>query len=81
MRLDTSDILRWDRNELIAVDSSPISVATTLRIDFRAKNVALSSTSKGETKDPMCKDTEKMPTALLGGAIDETKKKEDRPKK
>jgi hypothetical protein len=81
VRLDTFDILRWDRNELIAVDSSPICVANTLRIDFRAKNVALSSTSKGETRDPMCKEAEKTPTAFLGGAIDEIKKKEDRLKK
>lgn len=79
--LDTFDILRWDGNELIAVDSSPICVANTLRMDFRAKSISLSSTSKGVTKDPMCKDAEKTPTAFLGGATDEIKKNEDRLKK
>jgi hypothetical protein len=68
--LDSFDILRWDANEMIAVDSSPICVVTTLRFDFAAKRVSISSTSKGETRDKLCKDlTPSMAaTAFLTGA-------------
>jgi hypothetical protein len=39
---------------MIAVDSSPICMVNTLRFDFAAKKVSLSSTSKGETRDKFC---------------------------
>jgi hypothetical protein len=32
--LGSFDILRWDSKEMIAVDSSPICVVSTLRVDF-----------------------------------------------
>jgi hypothetical protein len=52
--LTSFDILRWDASEMIAVDSSPICMVNTLRFDFAAKKVSLSSTSKGETRDKFC---------------------------
>ena len=52
--LTSFDILRWDASEMIAVDSSPICVVNTLRFDFAAKKVSLSSTLKGETRDKFC---------------------------
>lgn len=69
--LDGFDILRWDASEMIAVDSSPICQVNTLRFDFAAKKVSISSTSKGETRDKLCKDlTPSMTaTAFLTGAI------------
>jgi hypothetical protein len=54
--LSTFDILRWEANEMIAVDNSPTCVVNTLRFDFAAKKVSLSSTSKGETQYKFCKD-------------------------
>jgi len=71
------DILRWDKSELIAVDSSPICLVNTLRFDFAAKKVSISSTSKGETRDKSCKDlTPSMTaTAFLTGAMGEAGKK------
>lgn len=65
--LDAFDILRWDRNEIIAVDSSPICIVNTLRVDLAAKRVTLSSSDKGVTKDPLCKGSDKLPTAVLWG--------------
>jgi hypothetical protein len=77
VNLSGYDILRWDASEMIAVDSSPICVVNTLRFDFAAKKVSMSSTSKGETRDKICKDL--MPsmtaTAFLTGAIGETGQK------
>jgi hypothetical protein len=52
--LSSFDILRWDASEMIAVDSSPICMVNTLRFDFAAKKVSLSSTSKGDTGDKFC---------------------------
>jgi len=72
--LSSFDILRWDKRELIAVDSSPICVVNTLRFDFAAKKVTITMSLKGETKDPFCKDM-KATTAFLGGVKDEIKKK------
>jgi len=65
------DILRWDTTEMIAVDSSPTCLVTTLRFDFAAKTVSISSTLKGETRDKFCKNlTPSMTaTAFLTGAI------------
>jgi hypothetical protein len=71
--LNSFDILRWDNQELIAVDSSPICVVNTLRVDFRANKVTITSSIKGETKDPFCKDM-KATTAFLGGVRDQIKK-------
>jgi hypothetical protein len=70
--LNSFDILRWDKHELIAVDSSPICVVNTLRLDFAPKKVTITMSLKGETKDPSCKDL-KATTAFLGGAIHEIK--------
>jgi hypothetical protein len=71
--LNSFDILRWDKRELIAVDSSPICVVNTLRFDFVAKKVSITMSLKGETKDPFCKDM-KATTVFLGGVKDEIKK-------
>ncbi len=71
--LTSLDILRWDKHELIAVDSSPICIVNTLRIDFSAKKATITTSLKGETKDPFCKDI-KATTAFLGGAGDQIKK-------
>jgi hypothetical protein len=71
--LNTLDILRWDKRELIAVDSSPICVVNTLRIDFATKKVTITMALKGETKDKFCNDI-KATTAFLGGVDDEVKK-------
>lgn len=67
--LDNYDILRWDTNELIAVDSSPMCLVNTIRFDFRRKLVTYSPTMKGEAANPLCKgikDT-KPGTAFLEG--------------
>lgn len=72
--LNSFDILRWDKHELIAVDSSPICVVNTLRFDFAAKKVTITNALKGETKDPYCKNI-KATTAFLGGVEDEVKKR------
>ena len=71
--LNSFDILRWDKRELIAVDSSPICVVNTLRFDFAAKKVSMTMALKGETKDPFCKDA-KATTTFLGGVEDKIKK-------
>jgi hypothetical protein len=73
VNLNSFDILRWDKQELIAVDSSPICVVNTLRFDFAAKKVTITMSLKGETKDPFCKDM-KATTAFLGGVEDQIKK-------
>jgi len=72
--LNAYDILRWDKQELIAVDSSPICVVNTLRFDFAAKKVTRTMSSKGETKDPFCKDI-KATTAFLDREETELKKR------
>ncbi len=74
--LSSLDILRWDASELIAVDSSPICVVNTLRFDFAAKKVSLSSTSKGETSDKFCTMTtpSMMATTFLTDGKTEQKK-------
>ncbi len=71
--LSSFDILRWDKRELIAVDSSPICVVNTLRFDFAAKKVTITMSLKGETKDPFCKSL-RATTAFLGGAKDQIRK-------
>jgi hypothetical protein len=65
--LDSFDILRWNNLEIIAVDSSPICTVDTIRVDFATKRVTLSSSDKGVTKDPFCKGSDKLPTAVLWG--------------
>ena len=71
--LSSFDILRWDASEMIAVDSSPICVVNTLRFDFAAKNVSLSSALKGETRDKFCTGLTPSMTAttFLTGAFGE----------
>jgi hypothetical protein len=56
VNLDTFDILRWDGREMISVDSSPACTVNTLRFDFVSKRVSISSASKGETKNGLCKE-------------------------
>jgi hypothetical protein len=51
----TLDILRWDAEELIAVDSTPICQVNQIRFDFKTKQVSATESPKGETKDPFCK--------------------------
>jgi len=65
--LDTFDILRWDSREIIAVDSSPICMVNTLRVDFVSKIITLRSSDKGVTEDPQCKGSDKISTAVLWG--------------
>jgi hypothetical protein len=78
VKLTSYDILRWDAAEMIAVDSSPICLVNTLRFDFAAKKVSISSTSKGNTKDELCKNLSPsmMATAFLTGAINAEKKQQ-----
>jgi len=71
--LTNFDILRWDKRELIAVDSSPICVVNTLRLDFAAKKVTITMALKGETKDPFCKGVQAT-TAFLGGVQDQIRR-------
>ena len=68
--LDSFDILRWDSQEMIAVDSSAICIVSTIRADFVTKRITLSSSDKGVTKDPFCKGSDKIPTAVLWGEED-----------
>lgn len=78
--LDSFDILRWDSKELIAVDSSPICVANTLRVDLITQRVTLSASDKGVSKDPFCKGSDKISTAVLWGMDDIVKDSIARPK-
>jgi hypothetical protein len=71
--LTSFDILRWDSKEIIAVDSSPICIVNTLRVDLVTKRITLSSSDKGVTKDPFCKGSDKLSTAVLWGLEDITK--------
>jgi hypothetical protein len=74
--LDGYDILRWDEQEMLAVDSSPICVVNTLRADFVAKTVTISSAKKGTAlaeKDPYCKGVDQS-TAFLVNHAEVTKK-------
>jgi hypothetical protein len=72
VNLTSFDILRWDSKEIIAVDSSPICIANTLRVDLISKRVTLSSSDKGVKADS-CKGLDKLPTAVLWGMDDITK--------
>jgi len=66
------DILRWDHAEIIAVDTSPICVMNTFRVDIAAKTITLSSTKKVDAageKDKFCKDID-TPTSVLGNSED-----------
>lgn len=76
LNFDSFDILRWDANELIAVESSPICVVNTLRVDFLNKKVSLSSASKGETRDKLCKAAVESTkdTVFMTGVDDELKR-------
>ncbi|MGA9156514.1 MAG: hypothetical protein WB249_06975 [Candidatus Sulfotelmatobacter sp.] len=74
--LDGFDILRWDEREMLAVDSSAICVVNTIRADFVAKTVTISSAKKGTAlaeKDPYCKDVDQS-TAFLVNHEEVTKK-------
>jgi hypothetical protein len=78
--LTSFDILRWDSQEIIAVDSSSICVVNTLRADLVTKRVTLSSSDKGVTTDPFCKGSDKLTTAVLWGEKDIAKDAVDRAK-
>ena len=78
--LTAFDILRWDSKEIIAVDSSPICVVNTLRVDLVTKRITLSSSDKGVAKDPLCKGSDKLSTAVLWGLEDITKDAVERAK-
>ncbi|SPF42388.1 exported hypothetical protein [Candidatus Sulfotelmatobacter kueseliae] len=73
VNVTTLDILRWDSQELIAVDSSPTCQVNQIRFDFKTKQVSVTESPKGETKDPFCKDV-KPTTAYLGGLKDELRR-------
>lgn len=79
--LDSYDILRWDRQEMIAVDSSPICIVNTLRVEFATKRVSMSSASKGVKDDKFCASLDADPaalkTAFLTGLDDELKRIRD----
>lgn len=75
--LNSYDILRWDSQELIAVDNSAICVVNTLRFDLVAKKVSSSSVQKTDSlanRDQFCKDLV-IPTAFLGGLEDKIRQK------
>lgn len=78
--LDMFDILRWDTKEVIAVDSSSICLVNTIRVDLVTKRVTLSSSDKG-SKDPLCKGSDAIPTAVLWGVDDYVKSRLDEAKK
>jgi len=71
--LNSFDILRWDKRELIAVDSSALCAVNTLRLDFVARKVTITTSPKGATTNPVCKG-ENATTAFLGGVQDQIKK-------
>lgn len=68
--LDSFDILRWDRTEIIAVDSSAICIVSTIRVDLATKRITLSSSDKGQSTNPFCKGSDKLSTAVLWGSKD-----------
>jgi len=61
------DILRWNDDEIISVDSSPLCDVYTLRTDVRKKIITLSTSDKGDAKDKACTSSETVPTAVLWG--------------
>ena len=79
VNLTTLDVLRWDDEELIAVDSSPVCAVDTIRFDFHTKQVSYTVTAKGVTKDmpemsrKLCESV-KPTTDFLAGLKDELKK-------
>lgn len=74
VHLDSFDILRWDADEMIAVDSGPPCWADTMRVDFRAKTVSLSSAPKAVTKDnPICSQMKAPGPAFLLGTKSQRK--------
>jgi hypothetical protein len=79
VRHTSFDILRWDSKEIIAVDSSPICVANTLRADLITKRITLSSSDKGVTSS-FCKGIDKLPTTVLWGVKEVVKDAVDRAK-
>jgi hypothetical protein len=83
--LDSYDVLRWDKQEMIAVDSSPICIVNTLRADFAVKKVSISSTSKGVKDDKTCASMDADPailkTVFLTGLKDELKRIQEAPVK
>lgn len=76
----TLDILRWDQSELIAIDSTPTCQVNQIRFDFKTKQVSVTESPKGDTKDPFCKDV-KATTAYLGGVKDEIRRIDKESKK
>jgi len=65
------------------VDSSPICLVNTLRVDLVTKRITLSSSDKGVTKGPsapVCKLFDKVTTAVLWGLEDTVKDEINRAK-
>jgi hypothetical protein len=74
--VDGFDILRWDDREMIAADNTPICVVNTIRADFIAKTVTISSGKKATKladEDPVCKHVD-LSTAVLVNHEEVTKK-------
>ncbi|HEY6489577.1 MAG: hypothetical protein WCC26_00310 [Terracidiphilus sp.] len=65
------DILRWDSNEIIAVDSTPVCVVNTFRADLAQRRITLSSAVKG-SDNAACKTLglDKPSTAFVLGSKD-----------
>jgi hypothetical protein len=71
VNLDDFDILQWNDNELIATDGD--KCASTLRVNFKAERVTISSsTDKGEVASLFC-TRYKLGTAVLWGPEDVVK--------
>jgi hypothetical protein len=51
-----------------------------MRVDLVTRRITLSSSDKGVTKDPFCKGSDKLPTAVLWGEEDFVKDQIDRTK-
>jgi len=62
------DILRWNVDEIIAVDSSPDCAVNTIRVDLKEKRVTMSSAEKGKSNDAICKKLATSRTAVLLGS-------------
>ena len=67
-------------DKFAATNSSPICIVNTLRADLVTKRITLSSSDKGVTKDPFCKGSDKLSTAVLWGLEDTTKDAVERAK-
>jgi hypothetical protein len=68
VEFDDFDILRWDEQEMIAVDSSSVCAVNTIRADFTAKTMTISAAKKATEsadKDPYCKFVDQSTAFLI----------------